>query len=382
MAHAPPTIFWFIPTSGDGRYLASPEGWRPPDVPYLREVAIAADRLGFEGALLPTGPNCFDAWTLASAFAGDTERLKFLIALRPGIVSPTLAARQSAALDRLTNGRLLLNIVTGGDPTQLAADGLHLDHDARYAQTAEFLRIWRAVMTDTPIHHEGAHFHVVSDKPLHFPPVQRPYPPIYLGGASPAAIEVAAEHVDHYLIWAEPVDAVAAHISKARAAASRFGRTLRFGIRLHLIVRETAAEAWAAADRLISKIDDAQIEAARIARATRTESEGQRRQTALHGYRRDALEVAPNFWVGAGLVRDGAGAALVGDAEAVAARIREYQDAGVETFIASGYPHLEEAYAVAELLFPRLGIDAARPRAPLRRDREFGSEPAAAASAS
>ena len=382
MPETPPTLFWFIPTSGDGRYLASPEGWRPPDIPYLREVAIAADRLGFEGALLPVGPNCFDAWALTAAFAADTERLKFLIALRPGIISPTLAARQSAALDRLTNGRLLLNIVTGGDPAQLAGDGLHLDHDARYKQTAEFLEIWRAVITDTPIHLSGAHFRVTHDKPLNFPPVQKPYPPIYLGGASPAAIEVAAEHVDHYLIWAEPVDAVAAHIAKARAAGGRRGRELKFGIRLHLIVRETAAEAWAAADKLISKIDDAQIEAARVARAGKTESEGQRRQTALHGYRRDALEIAPNFWVGAGLVRDGAGAALVGDPDAVAARIREYQAAGVETFIASGYPHLEEAYNVAELLFPKLGIDGARLRAPLRRDREFGTERAPAASAS
>ena len=139
----PLNLFWFLPTGGDGPYLGSDPGHRPADFGYLREIAAAADRLGFGGVLLPTGNNCLDGWTLGSALAPATQTLKFLLALRPGILSPALAARQSAAFDRISNGRLLLNIVTGGLPNELAGDGLLLDHDERYDQTDEFLTIWR-----------------------------------------------------------------------------------------------------------------------------------------------------------------------------------------------------------------------------------------------
>ncbi len=227
-------------------------------------------------------------------------------------------------------------------------------------------------MRGEPIDFEGEYFRIRNDGPLDIPAVQSPYPPLYLGGASEAAIEVAAEHVDHYLTWAEPPSSTGAQIALARVAALRLGRSLKFGMRVHLIVRETAAQAWAAADRLISKVDDPQIEAARLARERRSQSEGQRRQTSLHGFRREALEVSPNLWVGMGLVREGAGAALVGDPETVAARIAEYQALGVETFITSGYPHLEEAFTVAELLFPALGLGSSASTG-LRRDREFGA---------
>jgi alkanesulfonate monooxygenase len=132
-------LFWFLPTSGDGRYIGTDEGHRPADIGYLREIAVAADRLGYGGVLLPTGINCLDGWIVGSAIAPFTERLKFLLALRPGFMTPGLAARQAVALDRVSNGRLLINIVTGGQPKELAGDGLLLDHDERYAQADEFL---------------------------------------------------------------------------------------------------------------------------------------------------------------------------------------------------------------------------------------------------
>jgi len=141
-------MFWFLPTSGDGRYIGSDLGHRPADFAYLREIAVAADRLGFKGALLPTANNCLDGWTVGSALAPLTERLRFLLALRPGILTPALAARQAAALDRISGGRLLLNIVTGGLPKELAGDGVLLDHDERYQQTDEFLTIWRSLFAD------------------------------------------------------------------------------------------------------------------------------------------------------------------------------------------------------------------------------------------
>lgn len=363
MSQDPLRLFWFLPTAGDGPYLASQEGWRPAEIGYMQAIAQAADRLGFEGVLLPTGPSCLDGWTLASSLAPLTRDLKFLVALRPGVIAPAYAARQAAALDRVLGGRLLLNIVTGGNPTELAQDGVHLSHAERYAQTDEFLTIWRAVASGEPIEFKGAHYEMRSLGGLTFPPLQAPYPPLYFGGSSDAGVEVAAEHVEHYLTWGEPPEAVAQKFDQVRAAAAKRGRTVRFGLRIHLIVRETEVEAWDAAERLISRVTDEAIEAARQRHAKRSESEGQRRMNALHGFRRDALEIAPNLWAGVGLIREGAGTALVGDPQTVAARLREYQAVGVETVIASGYPHLEEACKVSELLFPALGLD--RKREPL-----------------
>lgn len=352
----PLDFFWFIPTHGDGSYLGSEKLQRPADFGYFRQVATAVDQLGFGGVLLPTGQSCEDSWIAAAGLAPLTERLKFLVALRPGVVTPAFAARQTATLDRLSNGRLLLNVVVGGNPVELAGDGVFLPHDERYAQAGEFLRIWRALLSGETVDFDGKYYQVKGGR-LDFLPVQRPYPPLYFGGSSDAGQELAAEQTDLYLTWGEPVAQVAEKIAAARTRAAKRGRKLRFGIRLHFIVRDTAEEAWAAADKLISHVTDAQIEAAQRRFLGEMDSVGQRRMAELHGGRRDKLLIAPNLWAGIGLVRGGAGTALVGDPESVAARIREYQAVGIDTIIGSGYPHLEEAYSVAERLFPALGID-------------------------
>ena len=256
----------------------------------------------------------------------------------------------AATFDRLSNGRLLINVVTGGDPVELAGDGLFLDHGERYEATDEFLRIWRAILSGETVTYEGRHLRVEGAKTL-FPPVQKPYPPLYFGGSSDAAHDLAAEQVDVYLTWGEPPAQVAEKIADIRARAAKHGRSLRFGIRLHVIVRETSEEAWRAADELIHHLDDATIARAQQTFA-RMDSVGQRRIAALHGGRRDQLEIYPNLWAGVGLVRGGAGTALVGDPEQVVARMREYAELGIDTFVLSGYPHLEEAYRFAELVFP------------------------------
>jgi alkanesulfonate monooxygenase len=355
-------IFWFIPTHGDGRYLGTSRGGRATDLGYLRQIAQAVDQLGFRGALLPTGRSCEDAWIIATALMTATERMRFLVAVRPGLVSPSVAARMAATFDRLSNGRLLVNVVTGGDPVELAGDGLNLDHDQRYDLTDEFLTVWREMSSGGESNFSGKYLQIRGGK-LIFGGVQRPYPPLYFGGSSPAAHRVAARHIDVYLTWGEPPDQVAEKIAAVRAEAAREGRELRFGIRLHLIVRETTAEAWAAADRLIAHLDDETIAAAQQALA-RHDSVGQQRMRRLHSGSRAELEISPNLWAGVGLVRGGAGTALVGDPETVAQRMHEYAALGIDTFICSGYPHLEEAYRVAELLFPHLplnhGADAAR----------------------
>jgi len=348
-------VFWFIPTHGDGRYLGTTAGSRAVTLDYMQQIARAADDLGYKGALLPTGRSCEDAWVVASSLIPATKRLKFLVAIRPGIISPTAAARMTSTFDRLSNGRLLINVVTGGDPSEATADGVYLTHDERYAATDEFLDIYRRVLAGEVVDYEGKHQRVTAAKLL-YPPVQTPHPPLYFGGSSEAAHELASKHVDLYLTWGEPPQAVRAKIEDMKRRAAARGRTLRFGIRLHVIVRETTSAAWDAANDLIKHLDDAAIAAAQNAFA-RFDSEGQRRMSQLHGGRRDALEVSPNLWAGVGLVRGGAGTALVGDAETVAARMREYADLGIDTFILSGYPHLEEAYRAAELLFPRLPVE-------------------------
>lgn len=345
-------VFWFFPTHGDGRFLGSPEGARTVDHDYLSQIARAAESLGFDGALIPTGRSCEDPWVTASSLIPLTRKLKFLVAVRPGIMSPTVAARMAASFDRHSNGRLLINVVAGGDPVELAGDGCWLSHDERYEAASEFLDVWKGVLSGQVVDLEGKHITVKGAQQL-FPPVSQPHPPVYFGGSSPAAHDLAARHVDLYLSWGEPLGEVAKKIADLRQRAAAYGRTLRFGLRVHVIVRDSTEEAWRAADALISKLDDQVITNAQHTLG-RADSEGQRRMAALHGGRRDRLEIAPNLWAGVGLVRGGAGTALVGDGPTVAARLREYAELGIDTFVLSGYPHLDEAYRVAELVFPHL----------------------------
>ena len=357
-------IFWFLPTHGDSRYLGTSEGARPVDLDYLQQIAGAADHLGYEGVLIPTGRSCEDPWVIASSLIGATKKLKFLVAVRPGLHQPSLAARMAATFDRLSNGRLLVNLVTGGDQAELEGDGVYLDHAARYEQSAEFIRIWREILARShdgqAFDYEGKHLSVKGAKLL-YPPVQKPHPPVWFGGSSAAAHELAAEQVDAYLTWGEPPAEVAKKLADVRVRAERQGRQVQFGIRLHVIVRETEEAAWKAAEDLISRVDDETVIRAQAAFA-RMDSEGQRRMAALHAggakRTRAELEIAPNLWAGVGLVRGGAGTALVGDAKTVAARIEEYAALGLDRFILSGYPHLEEAYRFAELVFPLLSRKA------------------------
>ncbi|GJD35076.1 FMNH2-dependent alkanesulfonate monooxygenase [Methylobacterium aerolatum] len=349
-------VLWFLPTHGDGRYLGASEGAREVSLPYLRQIAQAADELGYFGVLLPTGRSCEDSWVIASALAPLTRNLRFLVAVRPGLQQPSAAARMAATLDRISDGRLLINVVTGGDPVELAGDGVFLAHDERYAVTDEFLHIWRRLLSGESVSYEGRHLKVEDGRVI-FTPVQKPYPPLYFGGSSPAGIAVAAEHCDVYLTWGEPPAQVAEKIAAAREAAAAKGKTFSYGIRLHVIARETESAAWEAAESLISRLDDATIARAQ-ATLKRQDSVGQSRMMALHGGQRDKLVVSPNLWAGVGLVRGGAGTALVGSADQVADRMKEYIDLGIDRFILSGYPHLEEAYRFAELVFPKLPLRA------------------------
>ncbi|GAA0409635.1 alkanesulfonate monooxygenase [Acrocarpospora corrugata] len=358
-----PRFHWFLPTTGDSRSIVGGghglgrghgrAAFRPPTIEYLGQIARSAEQLGFEAVLTPTGTYCEDAWLVTAALTQVTTRLKFLVAFRPGLLSPTLAAQMAATYQRISGGRLLLNIVTGGEETEQRRFGDHLGKDERYARTDEFLSIVRGAWNGR-FDFSGDYYDVEDARVAEAPD---PLPELYFGGSSAAAGPVAAKHVDVYLTWGEPPAAVAEKLNWIRKLAAEQGRTLRFGIRLHVITRDTSAEAWAEAERLLDRIPAEDIAKARKLLG-QSASVGQQRMLALHagfqgGKVRD-LEVHPGLWAGVGLVRGGAGTALVGNHAEVADLIEEYTALGIDEFVLSGHPHLEEAYWFGEGVLPEL----------------------------
>ena len=295
-------LHWFLPTNGDSRTDLSlgnavgvagsraAEGGteRVPDIGYIGQIARSAEQLGFTGALTPTSSWCEDAWIMTAALTQVTERFKFLVAFRPGLMSPTLAAHMAATYQRVSGGRLLLNVVTGGDDVEQRRFGDHLGKEARYERAGEFLHIVRALWSGDPVD-------------VRRPALRRArradHPGPDLAGDLPRGIlgpgpRRRRRYADVYLTWGEPPQAVAEKLDAVRTSAKAAGRELRFGIRLHVITRNTAAEAWDQASRLLDGLDPAAIERAQaIQRAS--QSEGQRRMSALHGGRTDSLEVSP-----------------------------------------------------------------------------------------
>ncbi|MDR1451061.1 MAG: FMNH2-dependent alkanesulfonate monooxygenase [Helicobacteraceae bacterium] len=346
-------IFWFLPTGGDSRYLGVSEYARPVTNKYLRQIATTAETLGYDGLLIPTGSGNLDPFLTAATLANVTSKIKLLVALRTSAEgSPTVFARKTTTLDEALDGRLILNVVPGAWPEELEADGVFLSHDERYEQADEFLTIWKKLLYGEKVTHKGKYYHI-KDAINYFWGPQKPRPPLYFGGSSNAAHDLTAKHIDAYLSWGEPIAQVAEKIKDVKARAKKLGRQVRIGIRLQVIVRETEKEAWEAANRLIGKLDDEIIQKAQHIQNV-SDSVGQRRITDLHKGDRNKLEIEPNLWAGIGLIRGGAGTALVGDPKIVAKKLKEYEALGADTFVLSGYPHLEEAVRFAELVFPLL----------------------------
>jgi alkanesulfonate monooxygenase len=360
-------FLWYLPSHGDSRDLVggafhrdvNEHRIRPPSIEYLTQVALAAENAGLLGALIPTGAHCEDAWLVAASVAAHTRTLKPLVAFRPGFVLPAVAAQTAASLQRLSGNRLLLNVVTGGSSREQRAFGDFLDHDDRYERTGEFLAVVRAAWRGPGLNHDGKYYRVENGglvQPLATAPT------IYFGGASAAAERVAAEHADVYLTWGETPPMVRDRIASVRRQAEALGRRIRYGIRLHVITRDTEEEAWLEAKRLLDGIPPGAIDEAQRTLGA-TESVGQARMLSLHGGRGGGvreLEVYPNLWAGVGLVRGGAGTALIGSHGQVAERIAEYESLGIDTFILSAYPNLEEVVRVGEDLLPLVRDSAAR----------------------
>lgn len=349
-------VLWYM-CAPDGPFPWKPEGSRVVDYGYYKQLAQAYDHLGYTGALFATGAH--DVWVLASALADATKRMKFLCAIHPGVVAPTLLAKMAASLQDFTNGRVMLNVVTGTEK-MMRAYGIQMDHDERYAMCDEYLTVWHRLMSGESVTHDGKFFPMEGAKlALPINDTIAP-PPLWFGGSSDAALDVAAKHVDTYLSWGETPEQMKLKVEAVKAKAAQYGRELKFGIRLYVIVRRTDAEAWEAAQKLYDEMDEASV-AANQSHLKGTDSVGQQRMSAMHGGKRvdnlRDLEVAPNIWSGIGLVRPGPGSAIVGSPETVIRTLEEYRKVGIDTFILSGMPLLEEAYRFGELVLPHLDID-------------------------
>jgi alkanesulfonate monooxygenase len=353
-------VLWYM-CAPDGAYPWKPEGSRTIDYGYYKQLAQAYDHLGFTGALFATGAH--DVWPLAGALLPYTERMKFLIAFHPGLIAPTLLAKMAATFQEFSDGRLMLNVVSG-DAKMLGAYGMMLPHDERYLMADEYLTIWHRLMAGESVTHKGKYFQTEGAK-LALPAGSsiKP-PPLWFGGSSDSAIEVAAKHVETYLSWGETPEQMGEKVQKVKARAAEHGRELTYGIRLYVIVRQTDEKAWEAAADLYDQMDDTAI-AANQRFVSNTDSVGQQRMSAMHGGIKPAnlrdLEIAPNLWAGVGLVRPGPGTAIVGSPDTVVRTLEAYQKAGVDTFILSGMPLLEEAYRFGEMVLPRLPVSRVTP---------------------
>jgi alkanesulfonate monooxygenase len=286
---------------------------------------------------------------------------------------PAIFAKMVATAANLFPGRVRINVVTGSNPVENAMYGDMESHAERYARTREFIAILRDLWRGEPVDHasERYPFRGAIVSPVPAEPV-----PIYLGGHSDDAQRIAAELADVYLLWGDTLDGVEKRLTTMRAQEARVERIadtpLRYGLRCHVLVRETENEAWTAADRLISRIDPS-VRQRFIEASAGVDSEGQRRQAALASSA--SLVVEPQLWAGVGLARSGVGVAIVGDPSQVADKLRAYQALGISTFILSGYPHLEECRRFGEMVMPLLRERGARDRAPRASELAAGVAP-------
>lgn len=347
-------LFWYL-VPNDGPYPWRPEGQRTVDYAYLKQLATTIDYLGYEGALVAGGGGGHDLWILSSFLAAHTSRMKFIVAQHPGRTSPMVMAQQAATFDQFSEGRLIVNIVNGDDRSGLA-HGVFLPHDERYEMADEYWSLWSRLVAGEEVSAQGRHFRLKNAR-VTVRSRQQPRPELFFGGSSPVAMEMAARQVDTYLTYGEAPPDAGAKIAQVRRLAEAAGRRLSFGIRLHVIVRETKEKAWQAAQEAYDQIDGKTVEA--IRRITvGGGSTSQERMNALHarpltGDVRE-LEFYPDLWSGIGLTRAGNAVAVVGDPQTVAERLREYREHGIETFILSGYPLIEEAYRFHDLVMPLL----------------------------
>jgi alkanesulfonate monooxygenase len=341
-------ISWFAPLCDDDyEYLGVPDPALASSFPHCRDVLLAAERGGFDNILCPSGYALgIDSLIFASAVAPLTRSIRLLVAVRCGEMWPPQLARQLATLDRTLGGRLTVNLISSDLP------GGPLESAARYRRTAECARILRDLLDGKPVDHAGE-FYPLELEPPGVSTVSGRAPLFYFGGLSEHAREVAAAQADVFLMWPEPLPALQALLADMRARAASRGRRLRFGYRVHVIVRETESQARAAARKLVSRLDPDTGTAIRE-RSLDHASVGVRRQAEMRAASDSEGFVEEGLWTGIGRARSGCGAALVGDPDQVVAKLRTYAALGIDAFILSGYPHTAECERVARWVLPQL----------------------------
>jgi alkanesulfonate monooxygenase len=344
----PCEVSWFSALCDDDyEFLGVPDPALLSSFDHCRTIALTAEAGGFDNLLLPSGYALgIDSMAFAAAIAPMLDRLRLLVAVRCGEMHPAQLARQIATVNQMLGGRLTVNIISSDLPGETLASA------PRYARTVEVMQILKTLLAGQPVDHQGEFYKLKLAAPR-IATVGFPAPPLYFGGLSEDAREAAAKGADVYLMWPDRTEAVTSIIQDLKARAAHHGRALKFGYRVHVIVRETEEEARAAADRLLSRLDDAEGEAIRN-RSLDSTSVGVRRQAELREASSGDGFVEDNLWTGIGRARSGCGAAIVGDPDQVLAKLNAYRALGIEAFILSGYPHAAEADLFARHVLPRL----------------------------
>ena len=348
-------VSWFSALCDDDyRFLGVEDSSLKASWPHCRDIALTAEKNGFDNILLPSGYTLgMDSISFAGGIAPLLEQMRLLVAVRCGEMWVPQLARQLATLDQMLGGRLTINIISSDMPGQT------MDGGPRYQRTRETMQALRALLNGEALNMQGDHIQLELEPPR-MRSVSGQCPPFYFGGLSPPARDVAAAEADVFLMWPDTMDQVKAILDDMRQRAASYQRQLKFGYRAHVIVRETEAEARAAADTLISKLDDGVGDDIRN-RSLDSASVGVRRQAEM----RDAANAAgtgdyveDNLWTGVGRARSGCGAAIVGDPDQVLAKLNAYRDLGIEAFILSGYPHQEECDLFGKYVLPQLNHGA------------------------
>ncbi len=351
-----PKFDWFIPIDGDGERIGTLEAERPPTFEYLKRVVQTSEAEGFHSQLIPTrfANGLFnetqplaETWTTATALAAVTSKIRFLIAVRPGFVSPGLFAQMAAALSNISGGRIDINVVPGGIQGDFERLGVTSSHSQRYTLADEFIQACKLLWASPgePVSFDGDV--VKLDGAMVSPGPVGSGPRWYLGGASPNALGLAGKQADSLLMWIQPLEETRVLIDRARIAFEENDREPEFGLRTHLIVRDTEDDAWQAADDLISAAAD-QVREQRSAQVQGTAMVG----AALQARPRDQHRVTERLWNGISTVRVNCGTAIVGTPQQVADELTRYWELGIDEFILSGYPHVEEASRVAREVVP------------------------------
>lgn len=350
-----PTFSWFIPIDGDGTHLGTVEPERAPSFDYLKDVVQTAERLGFYSLLIPTrfvnglfdeGAPLMETWTTATALAAVTQRIRFLIAIRPGFIAAGLLAKMIATLDQISKGRIDINIVPGGIQYDFERFGVDIDHDGRYDQAEELMQACRALWQGEVTDFSGTY---ITLRGARCSPTPYGTPRFYQGGASPRAEALAARQAEVYLFWIEPPDRLAERIERVTAQYHACSRQPEFGLRTHLVVHDEAEAAWAAADALIAAADPRVLQQRRAVTAG-TPMTGQQVQAARVAEHR----IGPHLWNGLSTVRVNCGTAIVGTPEQVTDELLAYWELGIDEFILSGFPHVEACERVSRQVIPLL----------------------------